>query len=83
MSPTSHDHAELEPVLSTHSNTTAGKTPDAALNDVERKNGSYKFHPGRDLPNYYRQQPIENCTTSWIDTFIMVPTTIVLPCCAV
>jgi hypothetical protein len=40
MSPASHDHEELEPVLSTHSNTTAGRRPDAALNDDERKNGS-------------------------------------------
>lgn len=73
MSPTSHDHAEPEPVLSTHSNTTTGRRPDATLNDVERKNGSYKFHPGRDLPNHYRQQPDLNCTTSKIDRFIMVP----------
>jgi hypothetical protein len=67
MNPTNRDHAEPEPVLSTHSGTTTGRTPDAALNDVERKNGSYKFHPGRTLPNHYRQQSIQNCTTSWID----------------
>ena len=75
MRPASRDHAEPERVLSTHSNTTAGRTPDAALNDVERKNGSYKFHPGRDLPNHYRQQPVPNCTTEEINTLNMVPAT--------